>query len=492
MEIKNSDTLAEIIRKLEGPAGGARSLTVNVPADSPLLKNLLNVKILLAQAEKLGIKLKIETKDQRGENLLAHLSEPRPEDLGFAEGIDIVDQKRRPHLKGLLVFLILAGLVVVGVFSALIVVPRATVTLRIGSETLVQSFELLASPSASVVGKEQKILPAVLLEVEETGERKAPATGKKQTGEKSQGAVTIYNWTDDEKTFAQDTPITLIRVEGEKLRFLLDKEVSIPAQTASVSATLEERTTTYTPGKKSVAVVAEKIGEDYNLSKGEEFSIQSLSTDDFLAQNDEGFAGGKKQEITVVTATDQMQLSERLQEELIKQAEKDLLSRTVGDQKLHPEAIDSQIREQTFDREVEEEAKEIKLTLALKSRAVVYSQDQLRKLVSGLLEQSIPEGFNLADRDLVTEVAAAKTAEMGDGKPALQLLVKIKAFITSQLDREQIKRDVAGRSLPSAQQYLKKLPNISSVEITTFPPLPGPFYRMPKLPSRIDIKLERE
>lgn len=502
MEIEARDNLSEIIRKLKERSGEGGLVSLNVPRGSPLLKNLLNVKILLDQAEKLGIILKLESGDPKGRNLLARLSEAPPE-LGFAVGIDVAGREPRSELnlkkifksrwaRRVLLWLIFLSLAVVGIFAALFTFPRASIRLQVRSETLVQSFELLASPSASIADKDQKILPAVLLEVREEGEQKAEATGKREEGEKARGEVTIYNWTDDDKTFKKDSIITLIRVEGEKLRFLLDKEATVSAQTISISTTTEERTATYSPGKKIAAVAAEKVGEEYNIDGGEEFSVQGLSTDDFLAQNSADFTGGKKQEITVVTSEDQTKLRDKLKEELSIEAQSALESRTVGDQKLHPEAVVIDVLIQNFDKDVDEEAEELKLTLSLKGRAVVYSEAQLRELVAALLEQSVPDGFDLSDKDLITEVGAAKSVETEDKQLALQLLVKIKAFVTSQLDEEQVKKDLAGRSISSAQQYLEKLPNISSVKITTFPPLPGPLYRMPRLPSRIDIKLERE
>lgn len=500
MKIEAHHRLSDIIDILKKQAGSG-PVSVNVPSGSPLFKNLLDLKILLNQAERRGIKLKLKTEEERGQNLLGSLSETPPTKFGFTEGVDVASTQPRPQplkilltsrrLRKISLFLILISLAVVGVFVALFTIPRATITLKVSSEMLVQSFEMLASPSASRANKEQKILPAVLLSVEEKGEQKAETTGKKEVGEKARGEVTIHNWTDEERTFAEDTIITLLKIEGEKRRFLQDKEATVSAQTVSVSTTTEERTTTATPGKETVAVTAEKVGEEYNIKAGENFSLQGFSTDDFLAQNSNEFTGGKKEEILVATLEDRSRLSEKLKMELSQKAQGDLESRTVGDQKLHPEAIVIEVSQETFDKEVDEEAKELKLALTLKGRAVVYSKDQLRELVLSLLEENIPEGFDLADRNLTIEVAAAQTVELEEGI-ALQLLVKIKAFVSSKLDERRIKNDIAGRNIPLAKQYLEKLPNISSVGITTFPPLPGPFYRMPRLADRIDIKIEHE
>jgi hypothetical protein len=357
---------------------------------------------------------------------------------------------------------------------------------------MVQSFELIASPSATAIDAARKILPAVLIEVEEKGEKKGEATGKKERGTKAAGEVTIYNWTDDEKTFPAETTVTLIRVEGEKLKFLLDEELAVPAQTASVSATPEERTTTYTPGKKTAAVTAEKVGEEYNIKSGSQFSLAGLSTDEFLAQNSDPFTGGKKEEVTVVTIEDQNHLRQQLEDELKNKAREDILSRTVGDQKLNEEAVAYEIVGETFDKGVDEEVEDFNLALRLRGSALIYSQKQLEDLVAQLLAEKVPENFDLSDKELVTEVSAAQIVEDESGEKMLKIFAKTKAAVISQVDEERIKQDLVGRGLVSAQKYLESVPGVAAVEISVFPPLPGPLTRMPRLASRIDIIVKHD
>jgi hypothetical protein len=425
--------------------------------------------------------------------------------VSFKEGVDVyaeagqaVEKSGRnlwaflksPTMKKFLLFSGI-GLALLGVgFALLWTVPKATVRLGVRSENLVRSFELTASPSATTIDRQRKILPAVLVEVEEKGEKKAEATGSKERGTKAQGEITVYNWTDDEKTFPKETEATLIRVEGEKLKFLLEEALTVPPQTASVSATLEEKTTTYTPGKGTVRVIAEEVGEEYNIEADSKLSVSGLSTDDFLAQNSSGFEGGKKEEVTIVSSEDHNRLLQKLKQELERQGREDIKSRTVGDQKLSEEAISFEILGQTFDKEVGEESEEFKLTLRLKGSAVVYSKSQLDNLVAELLKDSVPKDFGLSDKDLVTEAGAAKMVESEEGKKMLQIIAKVKAFVVSKVDEERMKEELTGRSLDSAQKYLESVPGVSEVGITIFPPLPGPLRRMPRLASRIEIILK--
>ncbi len=501
-----TDGLFEALKKISASGdSGSGQLVLTIPENSPLLNDLLTLKILKRESKKLGIELELQTDDLRGQNLLATLAPTEPSTsvaLGFQEGVDVysqagqaVEQKGRkllaflksPTMKKFLLFLGL-GLAGLGlIFALLWTVPKATVRLTIRSEALVQSFELTASPSATTVDASRKIFPAVLVEVEEKGEQKAEATGKKEKGTKAEGEVTIYNWTDEEKTFAKETLLTLIRVEGDKLRFLLDEELTVPAQTVSVSTAPEERTTTYTPGKEVVRVTAEKVGDEYNIDTDEELSVAGLSTDDFLAQNSSAFEGGKKEEVQIVTSEDQNRLLARLKDELEKRAREDIKSRTVGDQKLHEESIAHEILSQNFDKDIDEEAEEFTLNLKLKGSALVYSQTQLDDLVSELLAENIPGDFDLSNKELVTEVSAAKIEEGEDGGKMLKIIAKTKASVISKVDEDRIKENLVGRGLESAQKYLESIPGVSTVQITIFPPLPGALTRMPRITSRIEI-----
>lgn len=505
MRVEDHETIFSVLKKIKDSLSEGGEITLEIPPNNNVFGNLLTLKLLQNQARRLGGRLKFVGQDERGENLVKALG---GSSLGFAEGVDVAAAQAlaggkvsfprlatifsSPIFRKVALFSILSSVVILIIFAALLAVPKATVILTVNSESLVQTFEVLASPSATAVNKERKVLPAVLLEVEEKGKQTAAATGKKEKGEKARGEVTIYNWTDDENTFSKDTVLTLIRVEGEKLRFLLDEEVTVPPQTASVSATPEERVTTYTPGKKTAAVVAQEFGEEYNLEAESQFSISGLSTDAFLAQNRDEFSGGKKEEVKVVTAADQQRLRERLLEELQKKAREDILSRSVGDQKLAEDAVFFDVLSEVFDKDVDEEAGEFTLELAVKGSGLLYSQDQLRELITSLLEESLPEGFEFSSEDFLVEAGAVKVEEDAEGRVGLKILAKVKARVVPELAEKEIKQNLLGASLADAESYLKSLPNVTAVRINLFPALPGPFRRLPKVAGRINLVVEHE
>jgi hypothetical protein len=506
MQVDSHETIFSVLEKIKASLSEGVEVTLEIPSNNDIFGNLLTLRFLQEQVRRLGGTLNFVGQDERGENLVKALT--GSSSLGFAEGVDVAEAQtpvRRfgfprlttipslPVFRKMALFLILSSVAILIIFAALLAVPKATVVLTVDAESLVQTFEVLASPSATAINKERKILPAVLLEVEEKGKQTDTATGKKEKGVKARGEVTIYNWTDDETNFPEGTALTLIRVEGEKLRFLLDEDITVPPQTASVSATPEERVTTYTPGKKTAMVVAQAFGEEYNLPAESQFSVSGLSTDELLAQNRDAFSGGKKEEVKVVTAADWQRLRERLSEELQKKAREDILSRSVGDQKLAEDAVFFDVLREIFNKEVDEEAEEFTLEITVKGSGILYSQDQLHELITSLLAENLPEGFEFSSEDFLVE-AGAVTVERSDGGGVigLKILAKVKAAVVPELNQKKIKQDLLGANLMNAENYLKSLPNVTAVRINLFPALPGPFRRLPRVEGRIDIVIKNE
>jgi hypothetical protein len=510
MKVEAGDTLFSVWQKIKGPLSEVKEVVLEISAGNEALGNILALKLLRKEARKRGGKINFKGVDEQSQNLASILrGQTMPaagaDGLGFKEGVDIAAARpsaKRPSLSAILhsprfrraaLLLSAAAALVVILFVGLFTVPKAKIVLTVDSESLVQSYEVFASPSATAVDKEKRILPAVLLTVEERGEDSAAATGKKEKGEKARGEVTIYNWTDDPQDFDAGTPITYISVGDEKLRFLLDEDVTVPPQEASVSATTEKRITTYKPGKTSAKVTAEEIGEQYNLKADSQFSLAGLSTDDFLAQNDEQFSGGKKEEIKVVTAEDQRRLKARLEDDLKKKAREDLLSRTVGDQKLLETAVLFETLGETYSHQVDEEAEEFTLTLRIGGSGLLYSEETLNELITELLKENVPEDYDLSDGDLTVDVGAVSIEKPeGVEEPMLKIFAKVKSSVVPTYDKEKIKKQLLGLTIGEAQKTLEALPNVFSVRVSLFPPLPGPFRRIPRVAERVEIVVERQ
>jgi|GEM_PF-1500572 len=509
IEVGPAENLYQVLVKVSDSSETEINLVFAEKAS--LLGNITNLKILQKEAEKLGKKLTFQAPTEAGQNLIAALSEPEAVAISCPVEVppstqappawvekfrlkfwDLITFRKgwfRPHWRwwglALGVLLLLLG----GAAWAFWRVPKATVRLKVKSQELVKSLEVTASPSAKVADAEQRVIPAVLVKVLEKGEKKGETTGIEVVGEPAHGQVTIYNRTNSERGLGAGTELIYSTVEGDTikaLKFKLEEAVTVPAQTSIVSA--EQRV--YISGKaEDVPVTALEIGGDYNLPAETSFTVDQLSTEDFLAKSSQSFTGGESHEAKVVSQEDQDSLQAKLWEELKERAFSDLQAKLVGDQKLETGSVTYQVQTTEFDYEVGDQAEELGLKLTLEAQALVYSYKDLVDLVSNLLTNFVPEQYLLSEQDKNVEVAVSQTDEGGS---FLKFQAKIKGYVLPRLDQEKIREVLVGKRLRQAQEYLASLPSVESVGVSVWPPLPSFLLRLPRTGSRIDLIIEKD
>jgi len=494
-----NENLFSLLTRLQAIASeGDEEVCFLFPAQAGVLGNGLNLKMLLGEGERLGKKVTFKAEGEEGQNLISSLAEG-PATMESAVEAEVVSPAPKrfwplplPHFSlplprlwwwGLAaLLLLLLGGIVLSYWR----VPRATVRLKVRSEELVKSLEVMASPSAQAIDFDRRIIPAVTIVVEEKGEKSGETTGKKTVGEKAKGKVTIYNRTDAAKTFGAGTAVNFSKVEGDNiktLKFKLEEEATVPAQTSTISA----ETRVYISGKaENVPVVAEEIGPDSNLPAETSFTVHNLPTEQFLAKNTASFTGGESHEVKTVTEDDQKALVAKLTEELKEKSSGSLKAKLVGDQKLEAGAANFKVGEAKFDHELGDEAEKVKLDLTLEAKALAYSQAQLVELLTKLIVNFVPGQYTLVSRDQNVEVAVLKIDEEGRW---LQFQAKVKGHVRPKLDLEKLKKDLAGRKLDQAQKILGSLPGVEAISLSVWPPLPNFMVRLPHIASRILIEI---
>ncbi|MCG2685809.1 baseplate J/gp47 family protein [Candidatus Parcubacteria bacterium] len=501
--------LFTLLAKIESSPDTAVSL--NFPEGQILLQNILNLKFLKKESQKFGKKVNLVTADIPGQNLVESLENDKVKasgvgKFGFVVGQDVAAGVGRGSPSGGIGALVAriravkssflaTAVIVVGVVLLLggalgglyFLLPQAEVRLTIGSAVLVKSVEVIASTAVSEVAIEERVIPATALGVDGKGSLIQETTGRKTVGDKAIGVVTIYNKTDHEKVLPTGALLSFARPEGENLRYTLNSTVTVPAWTlAEAESTPQGTTITHVSGKANAAITAEDIGEDYNLSAGSTLNVALLSSDHFVAQNAEALAGGSSREVAVVSDGDQSQLRERLLSNLENQIGADLRSKTVGDQKFEDSAVEFTISLEEFDKAVGEEAEKLTLSLELAARTLVYSEENLNRLLENLLSEFVPSGFELSEGDKETEIAVSETdLEAG----VVKFQAKVRGYVVPQFNEDELRTALVGKRLEEANRYLADLPNIVSSQIDLVPRLPGPLQRMPLKASRIRILL---
>ena len=505
--ISINDDVLDVVKKIRAFTGS--EVVLDIPDNSVLFENSLNLKLIKKEAEKSGKGVSFETTDEVGKNLIEMLDPLEKsmldEETGFmTQSKDLLSPqtrvrkfklpkmamprlpsgKKKPVVLG--VGLLLATLVTYFVFWHL---PKAKVSLIISSSPLVKSVTVNLSSEASSIDASQRTLPGKVATSSFSASASADTTGTKTVGEKAKGEVEVVNKTDSEKTFDKGTVIKLV-TSGESLRFVFDEEVTVPAKTETPSADpTEPPIVTY--GKATVDVTAEDIGSKYNVDGDENFEIEDFDTDDFIASNDDGFEGGSSKTVKTVAQKDLTDLSNALFESSKAQGLTDLKS-TVGGQRLLDSSVTYTKTKEEFDKKVDDEADKVGLNLTIGVSGLTYDNSELNKLLDELLTEFVPEGFELSGKDSNIEVEVLNAPTTGVQVKTLELQVKIKAFVVPKIDEAEILKNLKGAKIDDVKQYLSDIKNVESYKIDLWPKFSFILKRFPSREDKIELVVERK
>jgi hypothetical protein len=80
---------------------------------------------------------------------------------------------------------------IVFIFLAIFVLPKAQVTIETSSEPVTAAFNLTASPTATALDSKKSVLPSKLETQDQTGTQSVTATGQQNNGQKATGSITM-------------------------------------------------------------------------------------------------------------------------------------------------------------------------------------------------------------------------------------------------------------------------------------------------------------
>jgi len=347
----------------------------------------------------------------------------------------------------LMVFIfILAAVVVFGVTRVL---PRASVTLTVLPKALTLQDTISIDPQRTDIDMEKKIIPANKLEKVVTGEKTVPATGKKKIGEAAKGSVTISNKTLSSYTLKKGTILT-----HGALRFSLVGDVSI----ASASENITKDVRTY--GKATVGVVSETIGPEGNIPANADFTLKDYSSDTLSARNEQPFTGGTSKEVTVVSRADTDTLLKSLTADLIEKAKTELSQSVSGKERMIDQTVKTVVKEKLFIEEIDQEAKDLHGTLTVSVSAFTYNEEDVKSLLSRVLEKDIPSGYTVNPGRISVSIGEVIVAK--DGKMSAK--ASLSAGAIPGINEEYIKKTIAGKKLSAVENELKTIPGVASAE----------------------------
>lgn len=369
-------------------------------------------------------------------------------------------------------------IVAIGVVSFLLWKwPKAEVILFVKPQVSQEEYTVKLDPNLTQVDPDNLALPAKEVEVELGDEKTLGTTGTKMVGEKSKGKVIIYNRTSAEKTLNPGTEIA----GPNGLKFSLNDKVTIASESAGSDYTR-------VPGKAEAEVTALIIGTESNLASGAEFTVANFSKSDYVAKNEDVFAGGTSREVQVVAKKDQEKLLKELTDELKSKALGELSDKVASGEKLVDESLTFKIVDKKFNKNVDEEADELKLNLNIKFLALAFNQEELKKLIEEKVASSVPEGFEYKSEDSDISFSLKDVTKEG----AAIFIAHFKANLYPKLDLEAIRNGLAGKRPDIGRNYLQMVANIDSFATKISPHLPDKIITFPRNAGNIKIEVRKQ
>lgn len=366
--------------------------------------------------------------------------------------------------------LVLAG----GIFWAYWVWPRAEVKLKMQKQIQEKNFLVTLDPGISELSLENKAVPGKEIAVNLEGSGEGETTGTKIIGEQAEGEVTIYNRTPERKVLTKGT--VLESTSG--LEFSLEEEAAVASESSGEDYTK-------IPGKAMAKVKAAKIGSEGNLAVGTEFEVGKYSKTEIIARNENVFSKGSSREVRVVAKADLEKLTEKVLADVESRALSTLEGKLETGEKLIEDSLEKKIAEVEFDKEVDQEAENLKLTLKVDFKVLTYRQTDFAKLVEKEMEKNIPVGFELRKEESVPNF---KLEKFKGGKA--EFSVDYQAALYPILDQGEIIRSIKGKKINMAEFYLGRLPGVVSFEIEFRPRLARKWDVLPHREKNIIVSFE--
>ncbi|MBI3282681.1 hypothetical protein HYZ70_01220 [Candidatus Curtissbacteria bacterium] len=357
-------------------------------------------------------------------------------------------------------------LVTVGAFVYGQTVTTAEVRVLVNGQELKKDFRATAAVGGSL-SLDQETIGAKEITGRANGSQKAVTTGAKKLGDPARGEVTVYNWTNSQKSFTQGTGI----ITKNAIKFTLENDIEVASRSATV------------PGQTNTKVVAVEVGPSGNLEAGQDFSFQEFDELSYSAINSAAFSGGAERQTTVVTQEDMDRLEKELTETIAQKAREDLKNQASG-QNLLDSAIVIKILKRQFDKTVDEEAPLLNLDMEVEANAVVFLEEDLKKLLSEVFKGDAPQNREIRPENITLEDLSVSR---NDDELAISGGAKIE--LIPKIDLDALRAQIAGKSVKEARAKVKEIPEVAQVEVNFKPNIPI-ISSIPRNKNKITFKIE--
>lgn len=504
LELQQTDNIVDTINKIK--VIDDENIELVIPKESVLFENILNLKLIQHQAEKMEKTITFTTEDEVGNILLDSLSGKEIEYMieDFEPEVEQAEPKNKtefpkfklpkinlpalPKFKKGPVVIILILVVLLGSFVFYgMTAPKAKASITVGSQPFTRSITVKVQAETST-NVEEMVLKGIKIStaVEESLEKET--TGTKIVGEKAEGEVKIFNRTTSEIELEEGDKLTY-KGKSTDLDYYLKDDVEVPPSTPEDPLDPESK---MIPGEATVEIKAEEIGDAHNIDEDKTLEFSDYDTDELVAKSEEDISGGKSEEIMIVTEEDRTNLSNELSSTSLKKAEESIKNKLSLGQKLIEGSTQTRITSENFSAEVDDETETISLTQSVTGEALIYYQNDLNNFIDEYFKSVIPENHYMPDKDkeVKVEVLGESTNSTLNSNEA-DIQVTLRSIVIPDIKEEEVKESLRGKTNEEAKNVIESLKNVEYYEFSISPVVPF-FSKVPNDVGRIEVTIVKE
>lgn len=399
-------------------------------------------------------------------------------------------QKKETHsgggvLKFIGIFAVIV-LILIGSMAAYFWLPTANVTIFPVKKNENLNLKLNISENAENSSDYQNDLinlETEMIEKESTLSLNFDATGQKgDSNQKAKGKITIYN------EFSETSQILVVTTRfmsnDEKL-FRLLETVTVPGMTVK-DGKVE-------PGKVEAEIVADEAGEKFNIKEAE-FKIPgfkgSSKYDKFYAKlNEETKGGGSSESNLKMVSKSDIESAKFKTEEQLKSQLRDNIKNSIGGENV---LLDNAVAYEIVDFSVFPEegsiTEKFEYQVKMKVKGLSFSNKKLDDEIAKYIENN----FNQKNPSmkLVSFENNYGHADIDFSKKTIKMDVNVNAKLRSEINTEEISRNLAGRNKDELSDVIKNYPEINKVEVMISPSFLANSF--PRYPSKIKIGISND
>jgi len=276
------------------------------------------------------------------------------------------------------------------------------------------------------------------------------ASGNREVGETATGEVIIHNYDKEPRTFPRGTELR----KGD-LVFTIDSEAKVASASGGTADGVKES------GKVKVKATADVIGPEYNIAKGTQLSVASLSDSLFVAFVETAFSGGSKKEVTTISKADIDSLKKNV-EKKAEAGSQDVLGAQISEEEIViPDMTSVKLADTTFSGELGEEASTLSVKAESEIEFYTVQKKSLEDKLKELIQEQLSDDFTVDTKNLSYDITGITPAD-----DTVTLDVETTGKAHKKVDLEAIKKSAKFTSLSGFESKVKNMYDIENIEVT--------------------------